>query len=80
MLAVVLRPNFLFYLTPALPFLCLGLAYVVWRIGAKNFLGWVPAFVGILAVAFFLFFYPIWTGAEMPDETWQLRMWMRGWI
>ena len=76
----VLRPNFLFYMVPALPFLCLALAYATWRIGANTFLRWVPALVAILTVAAFIFWYPVWSGAEMPRETWQLRMWMPTWI
>jgi dolichyl-phosphate-mannose--protein O-mannosyl transferase len=76
----VLRPNFLFYMTPAVPFLCLTLTYVVWRLSANMYLRWLPAVVGVLALAAFAFFYPVWTGAEMPTDTWQLRMWFRTWI
>lgn len=74
------RPNFLFYLTPAVPFLCLTLAYAVWRVSAYTWLRWVPAAAGVLAVVAFLFFWPVWTGQEMPLDTWQLRIWMRSWI
>jgi dolichyl-phosphate-mannose--protein O-mannosyl transferase len=76
----IARPNFLFYLTPAVPFLCLALAYTVWRLSANTFLRWVPIAVACLAVAAFVFWYPVWTGMEMPLETWQLRMWAPSWI
>lgn len=26
------------------------------------------------------FFYPIWSGMEIPHESWRLRMWLRSWI
>lgn len=77
---LVFRPNFLFYLTPAVPFLCLTLTYAVWRIGSQTWMRWLPAAVGLVAVAAFLFWFPLWTGLEMPAETWQLRMWFRSWI
>ena len=76
----VARPNFFFYLTPAVPFLCLGLAYAVWRLSANTFLRWLPAGVAVLVLVAFLFWYPVWSGIEMPQETWQLRMWMPSWI
>ena len=76
----VARPNFLFYLTPAVPFLCLALAYAVWRLSANTFLRWLPIGVAVVAVAAFLFWYPVYSGIEMPQETWQLRMWSPAWI
>ena len=74
------RPNFLFYLTPAVPFLCLSLTYAVWRLGHNTFLRWLPGAVALVAVVAFLFWYPLWTGIEMPLSSWQLRIWMRSWI
>ena len=74
------RPNFLFYMVPAVPFLCLGLAYALWRLGRRPLLRWMPAAVVILVVAAFLFFYPIWVGIELSQPTWQLRMWVPSWI
>ena len=70
------RPNFLFYLTPAVPFLCLTLAYATWRIGSYTWMRWLPAAVGVLTVAAFLFFWPVWTGIEMPLSAWRWRMWL----
>ncbi len=74
------RPNFFFYMTPVVPFLCLGLAYAVWRLSGNTFLRWLPAGVAILVVVAFLFWYPVWSGIEMPQETWRLRMWSPTWI
>lgn len=77
---VVPRPNFLFYMVPAVPFLCLGLAYAAWRLGRRPRLRWLPAVVVILALAAFVFFYPVWVGMELSQPTWQLRMWVPTWI
>ena len=76
----VARPNFLFYLTPAVPLLCLALAYAVWRLSESTYLRWLPVAVGVVVVVAFLFWYPVWSGIEMPEETWRLRMWSSEWI
>jgi dolichyl-phosphate-mannose-protein mannosyltransferase len=76
----VARPNFLFYMTPAVPFLCLALAYAVWRLSASPFARWLPVAVTATVVAGFVFWYPLWTGAEISTEAWQLRMWFSSWI
>lgn len=77
---VVPRPNFLFYMTPVVPFLCLAVAFALWRVSSHPFLRWVPAAATVTAVAAFLFWYPLWTAIEMPLESWQLRIWFDTWI
>jgi dolichyl-phosphate-mannose--protein O-mannosyl transferase len=74
------RPVFLFYMTPAVPFICLSLAYVAWRAMAQRSLRWVPAVVAGLAVAAFLFFHPVLVGTEMGRGVWDLRMWIPTWV
>lgn len=75
------RPAFLFYMTPAVPFMALALAYAAWRTAEQHeLLRWVPATVAMLAVAAFLFWYPVWSGLEIPRGAWQLRMWFSSWI
>ena len=74
------RPNFLFYMTPVVPFLCLAVVYALWRISGHAFLRWVPAAAAATVVLAFLFWFPVWTGIEMPMESWQLRMWFDTWI
>ncbi|HVM21513.1 MAG TPA: phospholipid carrier-dependent glycosyltransferase [Egibacteraceae bacterium] len=76
----VQRPNFLFYMTPAVAFLCLALAYAVWRVGSLPYARWVPAVVAASVVGAFVFWYPVWVGMEIPIELWQLRMWFPSWI
>ncbi len=74
------RPVFLFYMTPAVPFICLALAYAAWRALGVRALRWAPAVVAIAAVAAFLFFYPVWVGQEISRSAWDLRMWMTSWV
>ena len=74
------RPNFIFYLTPALPFVCLAVAAALWRAGRHPFLRWMPAALAVLAVVAFLYWYPLYTGVELPRELWRQRMWLDGWI
>ena len=74
------RPAFLFYMTPAVPFIALAVAYAAARIGERRGLRWLPATVGVLAVAGLLFWLPILVGMEIPKTAWDLRIWMRSWI
>lgn len=74
------RPAFLFYMTPVVPFLCLALAYAGWRAAHVRLGRWVPAAIAVIAVAGFLFWYPVLTGMEIPRGSWELRIWMRSWI
>jgi dolichyl-phosphate-mannose-protein mannosyltransferase len=75
------RTVFLFYATPAVPFVCFALTYAAIRIAERPRLRWVPAAVAVLAVAAFLFWYPILSGAELPRDMWDLRIWIRpGWV
>ena len=69
---------FLFYLLPTLPFLCLALAYVAWRI--LHF--WegrvaVALFAGV-AIASFLFYRPLLVGDPLAYEDWRRRLCLAG--
>ena len=64
---------FLWYVLPALPFLyaAVGIAAVRWR-------GWARALLVIglaVALAGFLFFWPIATASPLSPDDWRLRMW-----
>lgn len=75
------RTVFLFYATPAVPFLCLGLAYGATRVASVRALRWVPLTVAVLAVAAFLFWHPLYVGTQISRAAWWLRIWIRpGWI
>lgn len=77
---VASRPLFLFYMTPVVPFIALALAYGADRVRAHPLLRWVPAAVAGLATVAFLFWYPVWSGMELPEDSWRLRMWTERWI
>jgi dolichyl-phosphate-mannose--protein O-mannosyl transferase len=34
----------------------------------------------IAAIGISVFFYPVWTGIQLPKDEWLLRMWFRNWI
>jgi dolichyl-phosphate-mannose--protein O-mannosyl transferase len=74
------RANFLFYMTPAVPFIALTLAWALRKVGDRFYLAWVPGLVAALAVVAFVFWYPIWSGSEISLEAWNLRMWLQSWI
>lgn len=74
------RTLFLFYATPIVPFICLSLAYLAWRTLRPAWLRWVPAAIGVLAVASFIFFLPIFLGIELTRGAWDLRILFQRWI
>lgn len=74
------RPNFLFYLTPAVPFVCLTLVYALWRAAERPFLRWLPAAVAAAAVAMFVFLYPLLVGLEISLSAWRMRILFDSWI
>lgn len=76
------RPAFLFYATPLVPFLVLGVTHVLHRIRESRSSGRVivVAYVA-LAVVSFAWFYPVLAAATIPHNGtfgWQGRMWLGG--
>jgi dolichyl-phosphate-mannose--protein O-mannosyl transferase len=82
------RTMFLFYALPALPFLCLALAYCAGlAIGPRSASSerrfWGAVAVGAylaLVLANFYFMYPVLSGKIIPVGDWQLRMWFSSWV
>jgi len=74
------RTLFLFYATPIVPFICLSLAYLAWRTLRPPVFRWVPGTIGVLAVAGFIFFLPIFLGLELSRGSWDLRILFSRWI
>lgn len=74
------RPLFFFYMTPLVPFLCLGLAHVAARMHHHAWgrrLAWAAA---AAAVAVFAFLYPVLAGVPIDPDAWRLRMLLDSWI
>ena len=67
--------TFLFYLLPAVPFMCLALAAVVtpWARSRTGRAG--LALFSALAIAFFVFFYPVLTAAPLSKSAVEARQW-----
>ncbi|HUH06186.1 MAG TPA: phospholipid carrier-dependent glycosyltransferase [Egibacteraceae bacterium] len=74
------RPLFLFYMVPVVPFTALALAYVGLRTLRLRWTSWIPGFLATIAVASFLFWYPVLSGLEMSKGAWNARMWLSGWV
>ena len=82
------RTVFSFYSIVFEPYLIIGLAMTIGIIlGSKNDprdkrerrIAIVTAF-GILAVLLSVFFYPLWTGEQIPLWYWQMHMWVPSWV
>ncbi|HEX8099166.1 MAG TPA: phospholipid carrier-dependent glycosyltransferase [Actinomycetota bacterium] len=82
------RTTFFFYMTPMTPFMVLAVIYMIRDTGQltgrlTSRLRWeiapVAAAVVILAVALFVFFFPVLTARPVSHESWQARMWFKTW-
>lgn len=82
------RTMFLFYVLPAVPFMCLGIALVAgWLLGGRGAsprrrtaaaMG-VGVYVAIVVVNF-AYLYPILAAQTLPYDAWKSRMWFTSWI
>jgi len=77
---VVLRPGFLYYLTPLVPFMAIGVAWTAraitkrWRFGIA-----VPwALLAAASVVFWLYL-PVWTFQRITEERFEWLMLFDGW-
>jgi dolichyl-phosphate-mannose-protein mannosyltransferase len=67
---------FLFYLLPAVPFMCLALGYVASGIGESWEARTATALFGVTAVGLFAFYYPLLADVPLPREQWDKRIWV----
>ncbi len=67
---------FIFYLLPAVPFICLAIAYIATKIGES----WeARAAIGLFIVGTlgtFVFYYPLLANVAIPQPSWQSRIWI----
>lgn len=82
------RTIYTFYSVAFVPYVVLGVVYVLGLVAGKpdgsptrrrNGMIAVAAYV-ILAVALFAFFYPVLSAQMIPYSNWRLRMWFPSWI
>nr|MBA2600727.1 hypothetical protein [Actinomycetota bacterium] len=67
---------FLFYFLPVLPFLFLGPAYLVSRIGASWEARTALGLYAAAAIATFVFLYPVLTKVPLAEPSWRARIWL----
>ncbi|NJQ05963.1 dolichyl-phosphate-mannose--protein mannosyltransferase [Streptomyces lonarensis] len=82
------RTIFYFYSVVLVPFLCLAVAMALGAVlgppgcsERRRAAGIVATGVFVLAVAWnFVYFYPLYTGIEIPMDAWRARMWLDTWV
>ncbi len=81
------RTDFLFYIAPATPFMVLAAVYLLRdiseiRVGVERSRAYAPlaAFLVLIAVGLFAFFFPVLAGRTISYPAWPARIWVRGWI
>jgi dolichyl-phosphate-mannose--protein O-mannosyl transferase len=76
---LVLRrtPSFSYYMLPAVPFMCLAMAYVAERIrSTRTGRGLIAGFAAT-TVALFAFYYPVLAGVPVGYDSWRSRLLFR---
>lgn len=76
---LVTGPGYLFYLTPAVPFMALALAYVAGDLGRHRGLRWLPGVLAVAALAVLGWLLPLWWGLELSEGTVGSRLWLGTW-
>ena len=77
---VILRPGFLYYLTPLVPFMAIGVTWTAreiatrWRIGRV-----VPYVVAVASVVALGFYLPVWTYMDISESWFHTLMLFPGW-
>lgn len=82
------RTIFTFYTIAFAPFMYLAIAYLaqlMWERWSQNTvtrrrLTHFYVWAGAIIVAVSAFFYPIWTGIQVPMWFWQIHMWLPSWV
>ncbi|HEX2050570.1 MAG TPA: phospholipid carrier-dependent glycosyltransferase [Actinomycetota bacterium] len=67
---------FIFYLLPAVPFMCLALGYVAARIGSSWEARAAQVVFAAAAVGMFGFYYPLVAKEPLPRAAWEARIWI----
>src|SRR5436190_5230101 len=77
---VILRPGFIYYLTPMVPFMAIGVTWTAREIATRWRAGrFVPyVLVGAALVAFALYL-PVWTYRDMSESWFHTLMLFAGW-
>jgi dolichyl-phosphate-mannose-protein mannosyltransferase len=76
-LLVTRQEAFLYYLLPAVPFLCLALAHMVCGISARGTRAIAVGGLVVASIGMFSFFRPILVGSGLSYREWERRIWFR---
>ena len=76
---VSFRKTYLFYATPIIGFICLTVAFATGWLMERFQKRWLPALVALVAVGTFVYFYPVYSGVEMPLDAVDQRLWFDSW-
>lgn len=76
-LIITRQEAFLYYVLPAVPFLCLALAQVASSISARGMRAIAVGGLFVASIGMFLFFRPILVGDSMSYRQWERRIWFR---
>ena len=77
LIVIATRPaTFIYYLLPAVPFMCLALGAVAEQLPSRLAAWCIPTF-SVAALASFAFFYPVITGAPISERALEARQWFR---
>jgi dolichyl-phosphate-mannose--protein O-mannosyl transferase len=77
---VILRPGFIYYLTPLVPFMAVGVTWTVRMVAQRWRWGWLaPTVVGVAALVAFVLYLPIWTYMDMSLSWFHTLMLFGGW-
>jgi len=78
--ALVPRIAFAYHFLPAVPFGSLAIAVILVALFEKGTAGRVVAVAYLLlAIGFFLYFYPIYTAVPLTPQAFESRMWLSSW-
>lgn len=78
--AMVPRISFAYHFLPAVPFGCLAIAVVLCELFGTGRAGRVVVVAyAALALGFFAYFYPIYTGLPLNPQAFESRMWLSSW-
>lgn len=78
------RVQFLFYMTPVVPFMVLACVYVLKKISdardPNSSYSLVAVLLVLLSVGLFVFFWPVLVGFPLTSKAWHMRIWFPGWF
>ena len=78
------RVQFLFYMTPIVPFMVLACVYALRRLSSSTKgdrgISWIVVVLVALSVGVFAFQWPVLTGYPLTYDMWKFRVWFPSWI